>query len=172
MVHSLHVHGPGHHPRVQISVEHVRPWRSVIELVYYAFQAGQDERGRSVGNGLQELQASVKHIQKSDGGNAGSTFMKWTQGLGPSVMADMRTLNLLVPKGTVGLLHHHEAIKHSRHGLEREAVSKVEPISDPPRWGTDSFDVAMGSLAPLTTCLVIRKWTTRSADRPNSTQSH
>jgi len=64
MVHSLHMHGPGHHPRVQILMGHVCPRRSVSELVHRSFQTGWNERRRSVGNGSQEFQVSINERRK------------------------------------------------------------------------------------------------------------
>ena len=71
MVHSLHMHGPRHHPRVQILVGHVCRRRSVFELVHRSFQTGWDERRRSVGNGLQELQVSINYAQTNNGDAGG-----------------------------------------------------------------------------------------------------
>jgi hypothetical protein len=67
LVHSLNMHGAGHHPRVQNPVGHVRPWRSIFEFVHCACQTGWDERRRGVGDGLQEFQVPIERKRTTEG---------------------------------------------------------------------------------------------------------
>ena len=101
VVHSLHVHGPRHHPRVQIFMGHVCPRCSVSELVHRSFQTGWDERRRGVGDGSQEFQVSINERRKCGRG---------TQEYGISSNGRSESTRFTCIEGGLGLpLHHCEA---------------------------------------------------------------